>query len=143
MFFRREKPHISTFQERLDALRRAGFAVEQKGPGRVRVIRNGCAAVIDDVPGEPKVERAGVLVKGQIAQCEHGGYQMFFRTADSKRVPALAEQLKALHAFEEDLREALGLTSLYNTSLGTTCDRHMYDRVTDRDRGVPLRPWQD
>ncbi len=143
MFFRREKPHISTFQERLDALRRAGFAVEQEGPGRVRVSRNGCAAVIDDVPVKPKVESAGVLVGGKIAECEHGGYQMFFRTSDGKRVPALAEQLKALHAFEEDLREALGLTSLYNTSLGTTCDRHMYDRVEDRDRGVPHRPWQD
>ena len=143
MFFRREKPHISTFQERLDALRRAGFAVVQEGPGRVRVSRNGCAAVIDDVHGEPKVERVGVLVGGQIAQCEHGGYQMFFRTPEGKRVPALAEQLKALHAFEEDLREALGLTSLYNTALGTTCDRHMYDRVEDRDHGVPHRPWQD
>ena len=33
-----------------------------------------------------------------------------------------------------DLREALG-ASLYNQSLGTTSEAHMYDRVADRDRG--------
>lgn len=143
MFFRREKQHVPTFQERMDALRRSGFSVDQEATGRVRVSRDGFAAMIEDVPEEPpRIGRAGVLINAQVALLEHAGYQMFFRTADGKRIPALAAQLKALHSFEEDLREGLGLTSLYNLSLGTVADRHMYDRVEDRDRGAPHRPWQ-
>ena len=45
----------------------------------------------------------------------------------------------------EELKEALGLTSLYNESLGTVSDRYVYDRVTDRDQPEPQRPkrpWQ-
>ena len=55
-------------------------------------------------------------------------------------MPALASQLQALHAFDEDLREALGLTSLYNVSLGTTADEHLYDRLEDRDEPCTLVP---
>jgi hypothetical protein len=40
------------------------------------------------------------------------------------------------------LKEALGLTSLYNEGLGTTSNAHLYDRVEDRDHGVPTRPWE-
>jgi len=47
-------------------------------------------------------------------------------------LPALASQLHALHGFEEDLRAALGVDSLYNTSLGTINDVHNYDRVEGR-----------
>ena len=50
--------------------------------------------------------------------------------------------IKALHAFDEDLREGLGLTSLYNLSLGTVCDDHLYDRVTARDSGPHHQPWE-
>jgi len=57
-------------------------------------------------------------------------------------VPALATYLKALHNFEEDLKEALGLTSLYNQALGTRADEHLYDRVKDRDSGGRRRPWE-
>ena len=42
---------------------------------------------------------------------------------------------EALHEFDDDLREGLGLTTLYNQALGTTCDDHLYDRVEDRDAG--------
>jgi leucyl-tRNA synthetase len=52
--------------------------------------------------------------------------------AISNQEPSPA-QLKALHAFEEDLTEALGLESLYNTSLGTTNDFHVYDRLAGRE----------
>jgi hypothetical protein len=43
---------------------------------------------------------------------------------------------------DEDLREGLGLTSLYNLSLGTTSEEHLYDRVVDRDKGAAARPWE-
>ena len=59
-----------------------------------------------------------------------------------REIPAQAAQLKALHAFDEDLREGLGVTSLYNLSLGTTCDDHLYDRVEDRDAPQHPRPWE-
>jgi len=45
------------------------------------------------------------------------GYQKFWRTSNGHEAPALAAHLAELHAFLEDLREALGLISLYNTSL--------------------------
>ena len=119
-----------------------GFTVASEGAGKARVSKGRCAAVIEDRGDEPHVNRAGVVVGGDIGLLVHGGFQMFWQTAAGKREPALAPQLKALHAFEEDLKEALGLTSLYNESLGTTCDRHMYDRIASRDAGVPVRPWQ-
>ena len=34
-----------------------------------------------------------------------------------------------------------GLTSLYNLSLGTTTDEHLYDRVEERDSGPHSHPW--
>jgi hypothetical protein len=45
------------------------------------------------------------------------GFQKFWRTPEGNDTPVLAEDLSQLHAFEEDLREALGLVSLYNTWL--------------------------
>ena len=51
-------------------------------------------------------------------------------------------ELQALHAFEADLKEKLGLTSLYNEGLGTVSTLYQYDRVKDRDRGVPKRIWE-
>jgi len=64
------------------------------------------------------------------------GYQKFFKTPSGKKRPALAQQLKGLHDLEEDLKEALGLESLYNESLGTVSTYYIYDRVKGRDRGV-------
>jgi hypothetical protein len=34
------------------------------------------------------------------------------------------------------------MESLYNESLGTVSTFYMYDRVKDRDRGVPKRAWE-
>jgi hypothetical protein len=79
----------------------------------------------------PRIERAGWLVGGEIAALIDEGYQKFWR-AGGRDVPAQARQLQALHEFEEDLREALGLESLYNTSLGTINDLHEYDRLAGR-----------
>jgi hypothetical protein len=128
MFFRRPQPTQPSFQDRLNQLRQLGFEVETQGDGRVRAARDGCAAIVR----EGRVERAGYVVRGGIAQLVDGGFQKFW-AMDGKRVaPAIAPQLKALHAFEEDLLEALGLESFYNTSLGTTNDLHVYDRVEGR-----------
>lgn len=143
MFFRHEKQRDPTFEERLSALTQHGFSVVREGAGGARVTRGQCGAIVQD-QGDGKVGlgKAGVLVGSEIATGVHGGYQMFLRTPSGKEIPALASHLKALHSFDEDLREALGLTSLYNLSLGTTFDSHLYDRVEDRDHGPRAHPWE-
>jgi len=70
------------------------------------------------------------------------GFRSFSRRPPAGRKPALADELKALHDFEEDLKEGLGQESYYNESLGTVSTFYSYDRVKDRDRGVPKRVWE-
>jgi hypothetical protein len=143
MFFRREKPQEWTFDSRLSQLKQFGFETGRDKSGRTIATRGGYGATVEDAGGgKVAIGKAGVLVGGEIAHLIHGGYQMFLRTSSGQEIPALAEQLKGLHAFDEDLREGLGLTSLYNLSLGTTCDDHLYDRVKDRDASRHARPWE-
>jgi hypothetical protein len=143
MFFRRATPHQYDFDERLQNLKQAGFDVQKEGPRRARVTRGGCGAVLEDEgAGQVKIGKAGVLIGNEIGMLVSRGYQMFLRTPAGREVPAQASHLHKLHAFDEDLREVLGLTSLYNVSLGTTTDEHLYDRVEDRDAGEPHRPWE-
>lgn len=133
MFFRNQKARKLSFGDRLDEVRKAGFTVQNDG-SRARVSRKGFSAVLQEADGGPAlVGKAGVLVGDEIGLLIDGGYQKFFQTPSGRQIPALAEHLKALHGFQEDLREALGLVSLYNQGLGTTFDRHMYDRVEGRD----------
>jgi hypothetical protein len=141
MFFRRQTPRPLTFSDRLDALRGAGFTVEAAGSG-ARVTRGACVAVLEDKGAEPPaMGDSGILVGGEIAQLTSGGFQSYFRTASAKTQPALARHLKEMHAFAQDLRETAGITSLYNESLGTTFEKHMYDRVLNRDAGQ-AKPWE-
>jgi hypothetical protein len=143
MFFRRQRPKEITFDQRLDAVRKAGFTVTAAPDGRFTVTRDGCAAVIENNGGTPRVaERAGILMAGGIGKLVDGGFQKFFLSPGGQKKPALASELKDIHAFQEDLREALGLVSLYNESLGTVSTQYLYDRVQDRDRGAPKRPWE-
>src|SRR5258706_15964698 len=143
MFFRRESPKQITFEQRLDTLRKAGFTVTPIAGSRLMITRDCCAAVLESIGGVPRVaERAGIVMPGGIGKLVDGGFQKFFLAPDGRKKPALAEELKAIHGFQEDLREALGLISLYNESLGTVSTQYLYDRVKDRDRGVPKRPWE-
>jgi hypothetical protein len=143
MFFRHEAPHLLTFEDHLAKLKQAGFEVRPESTRLAKVIRGGYGAVVEDTgEGKVKLGKAGVLVDDEIALLVSRGYQMFLHAPSGRELPALAPQLQALHAFDEDLREALGLTSLYNLSLGTTSDEHLYDRVEDRDGPVHPRPWE-
>ena len=75
----------------------------------------------------------------QVEDCRHAGQRA------KTEVPATADHLKALHSFSEEVKEALGLPSLYNESLGTVSESYHYDRVEDRDKPQtdrPKRPWQ-
>ena len=143
MFFRRVQPHEPTLEERLEGLRAAGFGVDALADGEARVSRNGCAAMVKNgADGKPEADKPGILVGSDIAHLVDGGFQKFLLTPDGTKYPAAAIHLKALHQFTEDLCEGLGLSSLYNQSLGTICDSHLYDRVQDRDAGVAKRPWE-
>ena len=140
MFFRREKETKLTFSDHVSAARSAGFTVDAS-----LVSRRGLGCLVTEGPGGvPAIGEAGLLVHGkEVARLVHGGYQMFFVTRDGHKMAALADHLKALHAFTEDLSEALGATSMYNNGLGTICTGHLYDRVKDRDHGEPARPWEE
>jgi hypothetical protein len=142
MFFRNAKPHEPTFDERISGLSQFGFVTSRESGG-CKVTRKSCGAVVEQsAGGKLSIGKPGLIVGKEIAELVNGGFQMFFRTPSGKEVPALASQLKELHAFDEDLREGLGLTSLYNESLGTTSPAHLYDRVRDRDQPHPARPWE-
>jgi hypothetical protein len=139
MFFRRERTRNPTFAERMESLRKAGLTVQPLSGGAVRASRENCAV---DLREEAGTVRAGMVIGDEIGALVDGGFQKFFRTPSGKIKPALADELKALHGFEEDLREALGQDSLYNESLGTVSTFYLYDRVKDRDAGVPKRAWE-
>jgi hypothetical protein len=144
MFFRREQPKELTFDQRMERLRGVGFTVTPAGGARVTVSRDCYAAVLENAPGAPPrvVERAGIVMPGGIGKLVDGGFQKFFLAPGGQKKPALASELRGIHEFEEDLREALGLVSLYNESLGTVSTEYLYDRVQGRDHGVPKRPWE-
>ena len=143
MFFRRQHPENPTFEQRLERLRAAGFTTTPIAGGAVRVSHGPCAADIRENKASVDVSgRAGILIGSEIGVLVDGGFQKFFETPSKQKRPALAEQLAALHSFEEDLKEALGQESYYNESLGTISTLYLYDRVQNRDRGVPKRVWE-
>lgn len=142
MFFRRERPKTLTFSERLENLRKAGFTVLDNAGGTVRASKGNCAVDLREENGSVRAGRAGILMANEIGVLVDGGYQKFFRTPSGSVKPALSEELQALHSFEEDLREGLGQESLYNEALGTVSTFYLYDRVKDRDAGVPKRAWE-
>jgi hypothetical protein len=141
MFFRHQKPRELTFSDRVSQARNAGFQIDSAG-AKTRAIRDGFAAdLTEGEAGTAVIDDSGIVIGNEIGLLVDVGYQKLFRTPSGRLTPARAEHLKGLHAFLEDLREALGLTSYYNEGLGSTNELHLYDRVEDRDRGVPHRPW--
>ena len=143
MFFRRQHLKNPTFAERLENLRRAGIAIAPMAGGVVRASRGGCAVDLKDENGAVALAGSPGMAQGnEISALVDGGFQKFFETPSGAKKPALADELKALHDFEEDLSEALGQESYYNQSLGTVSTFYLYDRVKDRDRGVPKRVWE-
>ena len=129
MFFRRKKESAPSWDEQLEAARRQGFTVEAEAEGRLRISKLGCAAVVEPA-GEGTarfVEAPGLVVAGQIVKLIDRGFQKFVGDR-----PALAEQLRAIHHFDAELRQVLHLTSLYNESLGTVSNRYLYDRLKSR-----------
>ena len=113
----------------------AGFQVT--GPsgnsGPLEVRKYNCVHQIDrDSQGIwSPVTPAHFLIRGLPCELEDQGYQKFW-LCDGKRFPIRLQDLKDLHRFDQEVRHLLGLKSLYNDSLGTTCARSAYDRLEGR-----------
>lgn len=143
MFFKRPKPRELSFSEHLNNLRTAGFQVQPGPQGATLVTRNRLGALLKEgQAGRPEILDTGIVLGNELAVLTDIGFQKIFLAPSGRRTPALAEHLHALHAFREDLVEQLGLESLYNEGLGTTNEKHLYDRVAGRDTGAVRRPWQ-
>jgi hypothetical protein len=142
------KVELKTFEDAVNYLREHAFDVlEAPGTsGRVFVKKyNVSAAIQKTEDGGVKIfAYPGYLVGTEISKLVNKGYQQFLKTSKTE-IPATAEHLKALHSFSEELKEALGLPSLYNESLGTVSEAYHYDRIVDRDKPAPerkKRPWE-
>lgn len=143
-----KKIALRTYDEVLSYLKDHGFDVLEAPatPNRVFVKKHGVSAAIEKDPNPPKdgsevrlFAKPGYLIGGEISRLIDKGYQKVLKNSKTE-LPATADHLKAIHAFSEELREALGATSLYNEALGTVSDRYVYDRVVDRDAPEPKRP---
>ncbi len=128
-----KQPPQPSFDQTLESLRTAGFDVSREGD-RARIRKSRCAAVLQVEPGGAVrfVEGPGLLLGESIARLEDRGFQKYL-TSGERKVPALAEHLQQIHEFAEQVKAALGLTSLYNESLGTVSNRYLYDRVHGRE----------
>jgi len=137
-----------TFDEAVNWLRSHDFELLE-APGtanRIFLKKYKCSAAIEKTQdgGVRIFAYPGNLISGEIAKLVDRGYQKFLKTSKAE-ISATAEHLKALHSFSEELKEAIGATSLYNESLGSVSEAYTYDRVKDRDlpdSSRTKRPWQ-
>lgn len=140
-----------SFDQVIESLRTHGFEVASFAgtPGGQLVSKYGAAAVLvpaRDGEGSPAAlaEHPGILVRGQVARLLDRGYQKFIKTSQYE-LPATANQLQAIHRFNEEMTQVTGGTSLYNQSLGTTSDLYQYDRLLGREHNpapAAKRPWE-
>lgn len=122
-----------SWEQQLENLRAHGFQVKTTGADCWQAEKGRCAVLLESGPEGARIRQGpGYLLGGEVAQLVDGGYQKFLSAA-GRRLPATAEHLRELHAFQEELCAALGLTSLYNQSLGTVSHRYHYDRVKGRE----------
>ena len=136
-----------TFEDAVQWLRDHGFdLIEAPGTqGRVFLKKYNVSAAIqkDGDDGVKIFAYPGYLINGEISKLINRGYQQVLKTSKTE-VAATADHLQALQKFSEELKEALGLPSLYNESLGTVSEAYQYDRIKDRDKSStdrPKRPW--
>ncbi|HVZ60563.1 MAG TPA: hypothetical protein VG892_07215 [Terriglobales bacterium] len=113
---------------------------------RVFLKKLNCSAAIQKTEdgGVTVFAYPGYLIGGEISKLVNRGYQQILKTTKTE-IAATADHLNALHQFAEELKEGLGVPSLYNESLGTVAESYQYDRVKDRDKPMsdrPKRAWE-
>lgn len=144
-----KKIEQKTYEEAITWLRDHGFDLLE-APGtqyRTFLKKYNVSAAVQrlDNGGVKIFAYPGYLIGGEISKLVDRGFQKFLKTTKLE-MAATADHLKALHQFTEELKEALGLDSLYNESLGTVSESYHYDRVKDHDLPEaqrPKRPWQE
>src|SRR5437588_9555178 len=143
-----DKVEQRTYEDAVNWLRDHGFdLIEAPGTqNRVFFKKYNVSAAIQKDGGEGVKIFAypGYLVGSEISKLVNKGYQQVLKTSKTE-IAATVDHLKALHQFTEEMKEALGLPSLYNESLGTVSEAYQYDRVEDRENPDPERtnrPWE-
>src|SRR5207237_9851549 len=121
-----------TYEDAVAWLRDHGFdLIEAPGTqNRVFVKKYNVSAAIQK-NGDDHVKifaYPGYLIGGEISKLVNKGYQQCLKTAKAE-VPATADHLRALHQFTEEFKEALGLPSLSNDSLGTVRAAGQYGSI--------------
>jgi hypothetical protein len=121
-----------SIDQQLQSLRSYGVEAKSASGGRWSAQKGDCVAVLEQtsdglrLTGEP-----GFQIGAEVGQLLDGGYQKFLLTP-TRKLPATAEHLRQMHAFQEALAAALGEPALYNLSLGTVSTTYHYDRVKGR-----------
>jgi len=83
MFFRNQKPHEFTFEERIANLKQLGFEGAPKSAGSAVVKRGGYGALLEDAgAGKVKIGKGGVLVGSEIAHLADRFFQAAFVQVD-------------------------------------------------------------
>ena len=133
------------YEDAVEWLKGHGFDIlEAPGTqGRIFLKKNNVSAAIDrNADGTGKIfAYPGYLIGGEISKLVNKGYQQFLKTTKTE-IGATADHLRALQNFSEELKEALGIPSLYNESLGTVSESYHYDRVNGREaKEKKPKPW--
>jgi hypothetical protein len=142
----KDKP---SYESAVEGLRNHGFDVLE-APGvqnRVFIKKNNVSAAIErEADGSVRLfARPGYVIRGEIARLVDRGFQKFLKTTKGE-IPATADHLEALREFNEELRSATDIPTLYNEAIGSVSDAYVYDRVVDRDKPAaqrPVRPWEE
>jgi hypothetical protein len=142
------KSTTRSFKDALQWLSGHGFEITQPASGSniYKVSKDQCVAGIEVAKdGHARIAAFPALfVCGEPAVLLDRGYQKFLKTSKLE-IAATADHLQRLHRFSEELKEALGYTSLYNEGLGSVSGSYQYDRVVGRDLPEakrPPRPWK-
>jgi hypothetical protein len=142
------KNDTRSFENALQWLTAHGFHLAQPTPGGSlnELSKNQCVAAVERASdGSARlVGFPACIVAGEPAMLVDRGYQKFFKSSKME-IAATSERLQDLHSFSEELKEALGYTSLYNDGRGSVSGSYQYDRVVSRDLPEaerPVRPWQ-
>jgi hypothetical protein len=121
-----------TLEQQLQSLRSYGVEAESTSAGRWSAQKGECVAELEQGPDGLRLTGApGFQVGTEVGVLLDGGYQKFLLTP-TRKIPATAEHLRKLHAFQEALSTALGDPNLYNLALGTVSTTYHYDRVKGR-----------
>ena len=112
----------------------SGFVVSDDQTDKIEVKKDGFVAFLRKQAGKlVYLAPPFLVVHGINCELEDRGYQKFwYSKPEGKRFPIRKVDLEILHRFDEEVRHILGLTSLYNESLGSTNARTAYDRLTGR-----------